>query len=366
MMGLISDGKSSTDLAIEVILGKDINGNTWGSGEVRKANLGDRYAEVQSIVNDLLADNAHDELIRTLAQYVLDNKAGTGDTRKKYLGSYYDEVQKKVTWIIQAAEDVWAGKYGSGEERKKALGDDYDIVQKRVSATASKRFIFTDNVAKNMTTDKVGKRYNLVLPTKRGNVRYHWFGQHKQGHAKISGSGCSLCATLAIASTFKDATLMPVNFYDSKLKSICGSQRLPVSPWGVKTILSKYGIQSDWVSYFKNTATVEADIRAHLMTGQPVVVWVVAWARGKSTWDKIYTSYVHTVVLAGFTESGKVLILDSGGKGPYRVRDFHEVCGHIQSCAYDYNKATSSQQTHMRQMSWYNLQHSSGYLKIKL
>lgn len=365
-MALTTKGKTTTDLALEVILGRDINGNSWGTGDTRKKNLGDLYPEVQSIVNDLLESDNHDELIRTLAQYVLDGKAGTGDARKAYLGSYYDEVQKKVTWVIQAAEDVWAGKYGSGDARKKALGDDYDIVQKRVSATASTRFIFANGVGKTMTTDRSGKRYNIVLPTKRGNTIYHWFGQHKQGISKISGSGCSMCATLAIASTFKDASLMPSTFYNNKLASICGSKRLPTSPWGAKTILSKYGIDCEWVSYFKNTASAMSDIKAHLMTGQPVVVWLVAWARGKKSWDKIYTSYVHTVVLAGFTESGKVLILDSGGKGPYRVRDFQEVCDHIQSCSYDYAKATATQRKHMQQMSWYNLQHSSGYLKIKI
>lgn len=356
--------KSNLDLALEVILGRDINGASRGSGEVRKQLLGDHYAQVQELVNDLLSN--HDELIRSLAQYVLDDKAGSGEVRKKYLGKYYDEVQKKVTWVIQAAEDVWSGKYGSGDERRKALGDDYDIVQARVSATAPQRFVFPNNIGKSVKTDMSGKRYNLMLPTKKGRLNFHWFGQHKQGISKISGSGCSMCATLAIVSTFKDSSVMPVPFYNSKLGAICGSQRLPVSPWGAKTILSKYRIDCDWVSYFKDTNSAMKDIEAHLRSGQPVLVWVVAWARGKKTYDKIYTSYVHTVVLAGFTENGKVLILDSGGKGPYRIRDFREVCDHIQSCSFDYDKATATQKSHMRQMSWYNLQHSSGYLKVKL
>ena len=363
-MSLSFKNKTTMDLALEVILGKDIDGNSWGAGDVRRKNLGDKYNEVQSAVNDLLSD--HDELIRELAQYVLDGKAGSGEVRKKYLGKYYDEVQKKVTWVIQAAEDVWAGKYGSGDSRKKALGDDYELVQRRVSATASTRYFFPNSIGKTMTTDMSGKRYNIKLPTKKGTVQYHWFGQHKQNNSKISGSGCSMCATLAIASTFKDSALMPTPFYKNKLYAICGSQRLPVSPWGAKTILGKYGISCDWVSYFKDTNSAMKDIEAHLKTGQPVLVWVVAWARGKKTYDKIYTSYVHTVVLAGFTENGKALILDSGGKGPYRVRDFREVCDHIQSCSVDYDKATDLQKAHMRQMSWYNLQHSSGYIKIKI
>ena len=100
--------KSNLDLALEVILGRDINGATWGSGEVRKQLLGDHYAQVQELVNDLLSN--HDELIRSLAQYVLDNKAGSGDVRRKYLDKYYDEVQKKVEKAIKDIDAIIADK----------------------------------------------------------------------------------------------------------------------------------------------------------------------------------------------------------------------------------------------------------------
>mgnify|MGYP002514944332 CR=1 FL=1 len=75
----------------------------------------------------------HDNLIRLMAQYVLDGKAGTGDAREALLGLYYDEVQAKVSWVIQAALDVWDGKYGNGDERKQKLGDKYYEIQNIVN-----------------------------------------------------------------------------------------------------------------------------------------------------------------------------------------------------------------------------------------
>jgi hypothetical protein len=119
--------ESDADLAIEVIHGK------YGSGDARKAALGDRYASVQDLVNLYLAPEGYKDYIRACANYVLEGKAGSGEARKKYFGEDYDAVQKKVNWTLEAAQDVIAGKYGTGDARKKALGDDYDLVQAQVN-----------------------------------------------------------------------------------------------------------------------------------------------------------------------------------------------------------------------------------------
>lgn len=121
--------KNRTDaqLAAEVML------EMHGKGDGRKKDLGSRYGNVQTIVETLAKDHA--KLIDSLTDYVLDGLAGKGDERKRLLGEYYDEVQKRVTYIWNAAEDVWKGKYGTGEARRKALGVDYDIIMRQVNRT---------------------------------------------------------------------------------------------------------------------------------------------------------------------------------------------------------------------------------------
>lgn len=73
------------------------------------------------------------EYIRAAADFVLNGYAGSGEARKAFLGDDYEEVQEKVNWIIRTAEEVIAGVYGSGEVRKAALGDDYQVVQNQVN-----------------------------------------------------------------------------------------------------------------------------------------------------------------------------------------------------------------------------------------
>lgn len=121
------ENRTDAQLAAEVML------KMHGKGDGRKKDLGNRYDKVQAIVETLVKNHA--ALIDALADYVLDGLAGKDEVRKKLLGKYYDEVQKRVTYIWNTAEDVWAGKYGTGETRKKILGADYDIIMRQVNRT---------------------------------------------------------------------------------------------------------------------------------------------------------------------------------------------------------------------------------------
>ena len=63
---------------------------------------------------------------------------GDGDARKAALGSRYDEVQSMVNHILTAsadtlADEVWVGKYGNGDLRRAALGSRYGEVMKIVN-----------------------------------------------------------------------------------------------------------------------------------------------------------------------------------------------------------------------------------------
>lgn len=63
----------------------------FGNGSERKEKLGNRYNEVQEMINHIAEAS-----IKTLANEVIDGKYGNGTTRKMVLGNRYDEVQKKV------------------------------------------------------------------------------------------------------------------------------------------------------------------------------------------------------------------------------------------------------------------------------
>ena len=63
----------------------------FGNGDERRKKLGDRYNEVQKVINHIAKASAN-----TLANEVIDGKYGNGETRKIVLGNRYDEVQKKV------------------------------------------------------------------------------------------------------------------------------------------------------------------------------------------------------------------------------------------------------------------------------
>ena len=123
----------------------------FGTGEDRKAALGDKYDAVQKRVNEMLNGETSSDPesetsnIDTLAYAVIQGQYGVGEERKEALGDKYDAVQKRVNEILsgsssssnsnvdELANEVIRGKYGVGEERKSALGSLYDAVQKRVN-----------------------------------------------------------------------------------------------------------------------------------------------------------------------------------------------------------------------------------------
>ena len=69
---------------------------------------------------------------------VMQGKYGDGDARKNALGNRYNEVQNMINYIASASVDtlvkeVYAGKYGNGDTRKAALGRRYSEVQNKIN-----------------------------------------------------------------------------------------------------------------------------------------------------------------------------------------------------------------------------------------
>lgn len=69
---------------------RTMNGE-FGDGDARKSALGDRYNEVQEMINHIASANAN-----TLAEETKNGKYGNGETRKIVLGSRYTEVQNII------------------------------------------------------------------------------------------------------------------------------------------------------------------------------------------------------------------------------------------------------------------------------
>lgn len=94
--------KTTEELAREVIEGK------YGNGEDRKNALGDRYAEVQARVNEILAPAPEPSVdILDLVRKTIRGDFGNGEDRKNALGSNYDEVQRQVNLNFQNGTTNW-------------------------------------------------------------------------------------------------------------------------------------------------------------------------------------------------------------------------------------------------------------------
>ena len=94
--------KSVEELAKEVIVGK------YGNGEERKKALGDRYAEVQARVNEILAPTPKPTVdILDLVRKTIRGDFGNGDARKNALGSNYAEIQRQVNLNFQNGTTNW-------------------------------------------------------------------------------------------------------------------------------------------------------------------------------------------------------------------------------------------------------------------
>ncbi|WP_302011171.1 N-acetylmuramoyl-L-alanine amidase [Collinsella tanakaei] len=143
------------ELARRVIAGE------FGNGDARRTALGSRYSEVQAEVNRILAGGsgggaaqapASDD-VDDLARRVIAGEFGNGATRKAALGDRYAEVQARVNEMLGAggssggssggadvdalARAVIRGDYGNGAERKRRLGSLYGAVQARVNEILS-------------------------------------------------------------------------------------------------------------------------------------------------------------------------------------------------------------------------------------
>lgn len=99
-------------------------------------------ASVDHSVPDTVFPSSYDSIF-DLALGVMRGEYGNGEARKQALGDKYDEVQSLINHIFSAsyddlADEVIMGKYGNGKDRKIILGERYPYVQSLVNIKLSK------------------------------------------------------------------------------------------------------------------------------------------------------------------------------------------------------------------------------------
>lgn len=94
-------GYSTLELAKKVIRGD------FGNGEQRKELLGDKYNEVQTLVNKMLLEDNDNDYLLDLVKKTIRGDFGNGDIRKSNLGTEYDRVQEQVNLNYQNGTTNW-------------------------------------------------------------------------------------------------------------------------------------------------------------------------------------------------------------------------------------------------------------------
>jgi len=162
-----------------------------------------------------------------------------------------------------------------------------------------------------------------------GLKKFRVWAQGKSSSEYIRGSGCALSSALMAASAFRSVP-SPAEFHKSLEKKITGrsdkTSGTPLAPAGAVKVLGHYGIRAVWKPY----KTSRSEIHQHLAGGKPALLWLI---------DKTgrYTAYLHTVLLAGVTDDGRWIMLDSGGRklnGSYSVKlvDPADIYKYIHFC----------------------------------
>ena len=178
-------------------------------------------------------------------------------------------------------------------------------------------------------------RSSVKLPTVRGEETYIWFNQHAsyiyKDDKKINGSGCATCATLAACLPFTDKVISPYAFRHSGLQEkVIGSMGMPWDCEACEDVVHHFGLRT---KYYNKASYAERQmlIKSHLQSGMPVIAWV--WYKDENGKENKgadgYTNYAHVILLAGITKDDKVIILDSGARGPLRIKPLKHVCRYI-------------------------------------
>lgn len=274
-----------------------------------------------------------DALIREIAFRTMKNEYGKAEERRAALGPYYDRVQEKITAVYKTADAVWRGEYGNGDEhRRELIGPDYDLVKFRVNETRAEHGALTvDQIT--VKTDQGGRRYVLsAVPTALGIRDYHGYPQTRQGDNpyNFSGSGCGIASAYTCISTIKGYNMSLREFADRNLDAVEGT-KCPISTVIMERLLARENIRYKRQRDF-TTGSLAAAVKAHLQTGNPVILALTRTNRAGVNHKGRYANSEHYATLTHMHADGKrAFLLDSSGdpaRGPRWV-NLNDICDHV-------------------------------------
>ena len=178
-----------------------------------------------------------------------------------------------------------------------------------------------------------GKQLNITVTGVNGSQReYPIFQQKAENYGKYSEymtrHGCACCSLTTLLAAYKpeyrnlrpDQTIEQVEkkhfpkkvWQQNYSKHI--ARQMPVSLYGISCILEKEQIVHRYVGDFQDKDG-ENEIRAHLLSGRPVIIETSRMKRENGRivkwFDKRFAGSYHTMILLGLDENGQVIFTDS-------------------------------------------------------
>ena len=145
----------------------------------------------------------------------------------------------------------------------------------------------------------------------------------------MSRHGCAACAVTTVLTGYKGLNITPSYMVEAIEKNLFGSEyttnykkykkssskdkSMPLSLYGISSVLSAYGINNQYVRSFNDVQALE-EITQHLMTGNAVVIEVKNYNRSTGQKDTTWANSKHTMVLLGLTDTGMAIVADSADR----------------------------------------------------
>lgn len=156
------------------------------------------------------------------------------------------------------------------------------------------------------------------------------FNQHKLSgtyHKEISSNGCGACCT-AFALILQGKKVAPAEIIKKGI-SLWGKwpRACLISAQGIATIIKKYGYTATYRAVTtKNKASIKRDIHAALMAGKQVI----CWTDDNGHKGDPFSGGEHYVLAVGYNAKGKIVVANSGNKGPVNLVTLDTLCKFLQ------------------------------------
>ena len=138
---------------------------------------------------------------------------------------------------------------------------------------------------------------------------------------ELSAHGCgACCASFALALMGKS---VPPSYIMKQAVKLFGKwPRHPlISSYGLAKIVKSYGCKALQYSFKKSgLPTIRKEIERALRAGMPVICWT----------NKGFSSGDHYVLAVGFNKLGRVVVANSGNRGPVNVVTLDALCKTLQ------------------------------------